>query len=119
MINPFAPATILPDERGVFADDAIRQRGFFVYRVIEFRAPFSGTLVYDGWWFRQKVSIDGITLWWRISWVNFHKQIDFRLPPEIDAAQRPVRIVINFGRSLSIRRFQVIVDGMIAYDEIA
>jgi hypothetical protein len=119
MTNPFAPATIISDERGVFADGAVRRRAWFVYRVIEFSQPFVGELVYDGWWFRQKVMVDGITLWWRISWVSFHKQIDFRLPAEIDPDQRAVRIQIDFGRGLSIRRFQVSVDGMIAYDEIA
>ncbi len=118
MTNPFAPSTILPDERGVFADGAVRQQAGFVYRVIEFTHPFVGELVYDGWWFRQKVSINGRTLWWRISWVNFYKQIEFQLPPEIDVDERPLRIEIHFGRGLSIRRFQVSVAGMIVYDEI-
>lgn len=119
MTNPFAPAAILPDERGVFADGAVRRSGFFVHRCIRFSSPFVGDLVYDGWWFRQKVTVNGITLWWRISWVSFHKRIEFRLPAEIDPAEPPVRIVINFGRALSIRRFQVSVAGRIAYDEIA
>ena len=118
MTNPFAPTTILPDERGVFADGATRRQAGFVYRVIEFTDPFVGELIYDGWWFRQRVSINGQTLWWRISWVHFYKQIDCCLPPEIDAAQRPVRIEIHFGRGLSIHRFQVRVAGMIVYDEV-
>jgi hypothetical protein len=119
MTNPFAPTTNLPNERGVFADGATRRQAGFVYRVIEFTDPFVGELIYDGWWFRQQVSIDGRTLWRRISWARFYKQIDFHLPPEIDNAERPVRIDIQFGLGLSIRRFQVSVAGMIAYDEIA
>ncbi len=119
MTNPFAPTTILPNERGVFADGAVRKRAFFVYRAIDFSSPFVGELIYDGWWFRQKVSINGITLWWRVSWVSFHKQIEFHLPPQIDGSESAVRIDIHFGRGLGIRRFQVTVAGMIAYDEIA
>jgi hypothetical protein len=65
------------------------------------------------------VSVNGIALWRRISWVSFHKQIDFVLPPNIDPAERAVRIEIRFGRALRIRRFQVTIGGIIAYDEIA
>ncbi len=118
MTNPFAPTVILPDERGVFADGATRLQAGFVYRVIEFTQPFAGVLIYDGWWFRQRVSIHGQTLWRRISWVSFYKQIDVDLPPEIDPEERSLRIEIHFGRGLSIRRFQVSVAGMIVYDEI-
>lgn len=118
MTNPFAPTTSLPHERGIFADGAMRRQSGFVYRVIEFTAPFVGELIYDGWWFRQQVSINGQTLWRRISWIRFYRQIDFPLPPEIDAAQRPLRIEIQFGPGLSIRRFQVSIAGLIVYDEI-
>lgn len=119
MVNPFAPAAILDDERGVFGDGSIRRRAAFVYREIEFTEPFSGFLVYDGWWFRQRVSINGIGVWWRISWTSFHKRIDFRMPAEVDAKESPARIDICFGRGLGIRRFQVTIGGIIAYDEIA
>jgi len=119
MLNPFAPATILDDERGVFANSATRRRAMFVYRKIEFTEPFRGELVYDGWWFRQQVTINGMTTWWRVSWVSFHKLIEFNLPAEVDSRQSPVRIDIQFGRGLGIRRFQVTIGGIIAYDEIA
>lgn len=119
MTNPFAPTTNLPNERGVFADGATRRQASFVYRVIEFTSPFTGILVYNGWWFQQQVSINGQVLWRRISWVNFYKQIDFQLPCDIDPAERPLRIEIHFGLGLSIRRFQVSVAGVIVYDEIA
>lgn len=59
MTNPFAPTTNLPNERGVFADGATRRQASFVYRVIEFTSPFTGILVYNGWWFQQQVSING------------------------------------------------------------
>ncbi len=118
MTNPFAPTTNLPDERGVFADGATRREAGFVYRVIEFTAPFVGELIYDGWWFRQQVSLNGQVLWRRISWVSFYRQIDFHLPPEVDSAERLLRIEIQFGPGLSIRRFQISLAGMIVYDEI-
>jgi hypothetical protein len=118
MTNPFAPATIIDEERGVFADGAIRRQAFFVHRKIEFTKPLECDLVYDGWWFRQVVKINGKTVWWRISWTTFYKQIEFNLPEEVDPKRSPCRIDIRFGQGLSIRRFQVTIAGQIAYDEI-
>jgi len=119
MTNPFAPATIIDDERGVFADGAIRRQAFFVHRKIEFTKPLLFDLVYDGWWFRQVVKINGIAVWWRISWTTFYKSIEFNMPEQIDSNRSPVRIDIRFGQGLLIRRFQVTIAGQIAYDEIA
>lgn len=119
MTNPFAPSTILPDDHGVFADGAFRRRASFVYREIAFTSPFSGLLIYDGWWFRQQISIDGICVWRRISWAVFHKRIEFALPAEVDPHRSLATIDIRFGHMLTIRRFQVAVGGRTVYDEIA
>jgi hypothetical protein len=118
MTNPFAPASIIDEERGVFADGAVRRQAFFVHRSIEFTRPIAFDLVYDGWWFRQVVKINGTAVWWRISWTTFYKRIDFNLPKEVDSACSPVRIDIRFGQGLLIRRFQVSIAGQIVYDEI-
>jgi len=118
MTNPFSPASIIEEERGVFADGAIRRQAFFVHRRIEFTKPIAFDFVYDGWWFRQVVKINGTAVWWRISWTTFYKTIEFELPEDVDQARSPVRIDIRFGQGLSIRRFQVTIAGQTAYDEI-
>jgi hypothetical protein len=117
-VNPFAPSSILDEERGVFADGAVLRRAYFVHREIEFTRPLAGLLVYDGWWFRQRVTFNEHVLWSQISWVHFCDKIEFRLPAEIDPQTPRIRIDIRFGRGLAIRRFQVTVDGIVAYDEI-
>lgn len=118
MTNPFAPATIIDEERGVFADGAIRRSAFFVHRRIEFTKPLAFELLYDGWWFRQVVKVNDIAVWRRISWTTFYKQIEFRLPADVDPSGSLVRIDIRFAQGLSIRRFQVTIADRIAYDEI-
>ncbi len=118
MDNPFAAAKILDDEKGVFADGAKRIRGMLVYRVIDFEIPFKGRFVYDGWWFWQRVTIAGIRVWSKVSWLRIERQVVFTLPAAVDSLQRQCRIDIHFGPSLTIRRFQVTVAGVVAYDEI-
>ncbi len=118
MVNPFDAPPILVDEKGVFADNAKRIRGFFLHRVIDFTEPFAGRLVYDGWWFRQIVTVNGIRTWYRISWLQIHRVVEFKLPVDVDSLQRLCRIDIHFGRGLQIRRFQVTIGGIVAYDEI-
>ncbi|MGV3483968.1 MAG: hypothetical protein ACO1RT_06085 [Planctomycetaceae bacterium] len=119
VINPFDASRILVDEKGVFADDAKLVRGSFLFRVIDFEQPFKGRLVYDGWWFWQRVTIDGLRVWSQISWLRIERAIHFRLPAELDSQSRECRIDIQFGPGLRIRRFQVTVAGITAYDEIS
>jgi len=118
VINPFEASKILADEKGVFADGAKLWRRTLLFRVIDFKIPFHGRLVYDGWWFWQRVTIDGIRVWSKISWLRIEPKVEFRLPEEFDPQKSVCRIDINFGLGLSIRRFQVTVGGVIAYDEI-
>ncbi|WP_236622235.1 hypothetical protein [Novipirellula maiorica] len=141
MSNPFEPPIELQSEKGVFGDHAIRATGRFLYRVIQFQRPFTGTLVYSGWWFRQKIEINGVVVWWKVSWLNISPDVLFTIPPEVYANQaspnqaggddvphgtdlvpsQPIqgRIEIQFTRGLRIRRFRVWFDQQIAYDEIA
>jgi hypothetical protein len=114
--NPFSSPTVT-DERGVFGG-AQRIQGGFLYRVIQIDAPVACRLRYDGWWFRQKIEIDGRLVWFRISWLTIHRRAEFLLPASVDPAQTPASIEIEFGRGLSIRRFRVWIGGQIAFDEI-
>jgi hypothetical protein len=116
--NPFAATSQLTDQAGIYGDHARRIRGGFLYRVIELDHPFSVRLVYDGWWFRQKVTFGGELVWFRISWLTIHRRVTFRVPSQFDAARRPAAIEIDFSPGLTIRRFRVWIDEQIVYDEI-
>lgn len=115
--NPFSVPSQIPEERGVFGN-ARRVRGGFLYRVIEFETPFACQLVYDGWWFRQKVNLNGRRAWSQISWLNIEREAQFSVPADISAANPNARIEIEFGRTLFIRRFRLWIDEMLIYDEI-
>lgn len=116
--NPFSVPSQISEDRGVFGN-AKRLRGGFLYRVIEFETPFPCRLVYDGWWFRQTVKLNGIRAWSQISWLNIERTVEFAAPSSVDPSSAPVKIEIDFGRTLFIRRFRVWIDGMIVYDEIS
>ncbi len=118
MTNPFQPTSDLTEDRGVYADFAVRRRSAFLYRVIDFERPFKGQLVYTGWWFRQAVYIDGHPAWFRISWTKIHTSIAFQLPESINPQQNLGQLEIDFTRALTIRRFRIWIDSKIVYDEI-
>jgi len=117
VLNPYDAPRTVTEPVGVFADGATRITGTLLYRVIDFRDPFVGLLVYDGWWFWQRVTMNGQRVWSKISWLRIEPVVEFTLPESIDATRRVCRIEIQFGPGLMIRRFQVTVAGMIAYDE--
>ncbi|GAA4461552.1 hypothetical protein [Novipirellula rosea] len=136
MTNPFEPPIELPSEKGVFGDHATLITRRFLYRVIRYQRPFTGRLVYSGWWFRQKIEINGVVVWWKVSWLNISPDVSFTIPAEAFANQQvgddaspendsvpsqPIqgRIEIQFTRGLRIRRFRVWFDQQLAYDEIA
>jgi len=116
-INPFAAPQSTSNERGVFGN-ARRIRSGFLFRVIEFESSPIEHLVYDGWWFRQKVKIDGVRLWQIVSWLTIRRQIEISLPASGSRNSATLRIEIDFGRSLLIRRFRVWIDENLLYDEI-
>ena len=115
--NPFSVPTIIPDQRGVFGS-ARRIRSGFLYRVIEIDAPLRCRVVYDGWWFRQKIEINGHTAWFQISWLTIRRRVDFRIPPQVEPSEPRATMEISFGPSLMIRRFRLWIADQIVYDEI-
>jgi hypothetical protein len=115
--NPFSVPTELPDERGVFGEARLIRKGF-LYRVIEIESPFHFQLVYDGWWFRQTVKINGLMAWSQISWLKIERDAEFDLPSEVSADPLRCKIEINFAKALLIRRFRIWIDNHLAYDEV-
>lgn len=81
-------------------------------------APFPCRLVYDGWWFRQKIEVNGELAWFQISWLTIQRQVKFKIPARVDSRQPDAAIEIDFGRGLMIRRFRIWISGQIVYDEI-
>lgn len=138
--NPFAVSTELTAQRGVFGDAARCLRSGLLYREIEFGSPFAGVLVYSGWWFRQKIEINGETVWFRISWMQIFRHAAFTISPaaippaaigempSVRGAKPGVagriepgvagRIEIDFTRGLMIRRFRLWIADELVYDEI-
>jgi hypothetical protein len=119
MTNPYSVTTSVPIERGCYGDAAIKRGGTFLFRVIEVQQPLPFEFVYDGWWFRQKILIDGVRVWSQISWLSIRDRVRFRLPEAVDREQREGHIEINFGRGLRIRRFRLWIAGELIYDEVA
>ncbi|WP_145168769.1 hypothetical protein [Rubripirellula lacrimiformis] len=76
-------------------------------------------LTYSGWWFVQRIRINNQPVWRKVSWLRIDREIEIRLPPQVDPDQRPLRIEINFGPALRIRRFRVWLGGQPIYDEEA
>lgn len=123
-MNPFSVTNLTPNERGVFGDSR-RIRSAFLFRVIQIGDPQRYQIVYDGWWFRQKVEVNDVLVWWKISWLTIARTVEFRIPPQIDPNQPQIdpnqkngRIEIEFTRGLMIRRFRLWIDDTLVYDEI-
>ena len=104
--NPFSIPTELPDERGVFGDARLIRKGF-LFRVIEFETPIPTRLVYDGWWFRQTIKINGDLAWSQISWLTIERNAEFDIQRPGSADLLPCAIEIDFARALVIKRFRI------------
>ena len=74
---------------------------------------------YSGWWFVQRIDVNGVRAWTKISWLDLSRQIQFDLPAEIDRARRTVNVEINFRPGLLIRRFRVWIDGQMEFDQVS
>jgi hypothetical protein len=121
--NPFLPSAEIETEKGV-TGDARLVRSSFLFRIIELDSPFPKSQIpirlrYSGWWFVQRVDVNGIRAWTKISWLDLSRQIQFDLPAEVDSQCRPVNIEINFRPGLMIRRFRIWVDGQLQFDQVA
>tara|TARA_B110000495_G_C23014527_1_gene600588 strand:+ start:27 stop:386 length:360 start_codon:yes stop_codon:yes gene_type:complete len=115
--NPFSSPTQIPTERGVFGDARLIKKGF-LYRVVEFETPFRCQLIYNGWWFRQTITLNGHLAWSQISWLTIERNADFDVPEQASTHSSPGKIEIEFGRTLMIRRFRIWIDNRIVYDEV-
>lgn len=115
--NPYAVSADAPPEAGIYGD-AKRVRGGFLYRLIEIQTPVPLRLRYSGWWFIQRIFINGKRVWSKVSWLRLERHIQFELPVEIDPERRGGEIEISFGPSLFIGRFRVWIAGTLAYDEM-
>ena len=118
MVNPYSVSSKAPLETGVFGDFATRRNASFLYRVVDLQHPIEAEFVYDGWWFRQKIAINGVTVWWKVSWLWIGREAVFQLPQSVDSQERYGRIEIDFGRGLRFRRFRIWIDDELVYDEV-
>lgn len=130
--NPFAPAKSVQEEIGVFGDAVLLKKAF-LYRVIRFGEHSRMTaensdsildLTYSGWWFVQRVHVNGLLVWWAISWRSIWPLIEIDLTkrlPELREIGLPkkIKIELDFTTGLRIRRFRVWLDQEIRYDEIS
>jgi len=126
-LNPYSVSTQSSLEKGVFSKYATLHRRSFLYREIRFEKPFQGTFVYNGWWFRQVITINRVPCWFRISWLRIHSRFRFELPEKLTAEADPqsaadssqtIHGEIEFSRTLAIRRFRVWLGERVIYDEI-
>ena len=117
MTNPYEPPKVAEHSKGNFGDHSRLLKRGFLYREIELYNPVQTLLVYNGWNFLQRIFLDGHLVWKRISWVVIHKKARFQFPEEIDAERRWGEMQITFGRGLLVRRFTILFDDSIVYDE--
>lgn len=116
MLNPYQPpAAVSEDSKGLIGDARLLEKRF-LYRRIEFEQPFVGTLTYSGWNFRQRCWIDKRLVWYRISWVTFHRQALFKIPLDIDPGGSEFEVKIRFAPGLVIREFTVLANSVIIYN---
>lgn len=131
--NPYQSPPSVIHKGVIYGDNALRRKGGFLYREIELSGPFTGILIYNGWWFLQRISLNGQRLWSQISWLTLQRTIDFQIPVsqeqgsplaspsgEADSmiTMHPARLQIDFDSRLKFRRFQLLIDEVSVYDEI-
>lgn len=144
--NPFAPAKAVDDDRGVFGDARLIKSSF-LYRVIEIDWASLGSngllkierelanhsdpvtenasrdrvrIIYTGWWFLQRVYVQGVLCWSAVSWLTLRRTIDVKVPDSIFASNSGdarLSIEITFGTGLQIQRFRLWIDSRLYYDE--
>ncbi len=117
MTNPYDPPPVVLDQRPNYLDQARLLKAGFLYRKIEFDVPFQGLLVYSGWNFLQRIRINDILVWKRVSWVVIHRQAQFQLPAELDPQQRQAQVDLRFSRGLMMEGFSLRIGQQVVYDE--
>ena len=116
-VNPYAPAKEVSPTKAEVFDGGRRIRGGFLYREIQIETEPPLYFIYSGWWFVQRVTVNGIGCWSKISWLNLDRQIRFALPKSVDSQQRLIEIEIQFGPSLAIKGFNIWYQGDPIYTE--
>ncbi len=117
MINPYESPSHGTMSQRSHGEHARLIRSAFLYRVIEFDRPFVGRLTYSSWWWRQRVDINGQNVWFRISWLRIHRRIQFEIPKSPDRDSCMGEIEIEFSRGLKMRRFRLLIDADVVYEE--
>ena len=114
-INPYA-ATSRVDLTPESYAGAHRRRSSFLYRWIEVDDPIPLSILFSGWWFIQRLRVNGRLLWWKISWLRIERRITAHLPADIDPQTRPLQIEITFAPALQITRYQIHLANQTLYD---
>ncbi|MEM6471628.1 MAG: hypothetical protein AAF802_18860 [Planctomycetota bacterium] len=115
-VNPFAPESVSASPEGYFGELASCLRATFLYREISIKHPSELELVYNGWWFRQRITLNGCEVWSKISWVTIEPSLEFPIAKEIMPGGGTGRIEIHFSRGLMIRSFRVWINEQLVYD---
>lgn len=134
-INPYAtPAPLKPSPVEEISQDPLaenaaqprlteqeiqsrRLRSGFLFRHIEIGAPLAGIFTYSGWWFIQRIYWKDQLIWRKISWWTLEREIHFRFPPHSTAAGLDGKLEIEFGPGLLTRRFTLLCDGILVYED--
>lgn len=116
--NPFSPPRESAPAKRWAGEHSQLVRAAFLYRVVDFRQPFAGRLVYDAWWWRQRVTVNEHVGWFRISWRRIDDRLEFAIPSGVDSREPKARIEIDFARGARIRCFRFYIAEALIYEEI-
>jgi len=72
---------------------------------------------YSGVNFRQRIRLNGRTVWWCITWIWFQRFITFRAPIQEGEPEAEWLIEIVVGRFLKIDRFRISINGQDVFVE--
>ena len=115
--NPYHPPDEVLELQRNATDVAKLVRGGFLYRKISISEPFECLLIYNGWNFLQRIFLDDVLVWKRISWIVIHRHAEFAIPNELYPPGGRGELQIEFGRGLRVRRFCIHLAGRLVYEE--
>lgn len=118
MRNPYLASSNVAPKPGIYLNSAALCGSSFLFRSIQIERPFRHRLVYSGWWFLQKITINGQCVWSAISWLALKRTIAFPVPGQGSHDNAEGFIEIDFAPGLRIQRFRVWVDGEVVFDEV-
>lgn len=122
--NPFAPPKTATDIDTLRKELRAQENGdpVCVYRGLlerEVIAPGEKgwKLEYSGINFRQRIRLNGKTVWWCITWIWFQRFIHFRAPASPGQPDADWMVEVFVGRFLRIARFRVVINGQEVFFE--